>query len=79
MYNETSDRNGLLTHYEGDYFNCLEINQKELDKLFARDQKFWEENLSDSKQTLDTYRDSLKALLERQTKEIEQMLEIDTS
>ena len=39
-----------------------------------KDEAYWEENLRDAQKTLETYRMSLKALLERQTHEIEHLL-----
>ena len=39
--------------------------------LFESDENYWIEHLRDARQTLETYRESLKALLQRQATEIE--------
>lgn len=70
---------GLLTHEEGNYFDCIDIDQDKLDKLLSKDEDHWRVNLREARDTLATYKSNLQALLLRQTAEIESMLQMDTS
>ena len=48
MLNEQNSL-GLLTSDQNDYLQCLEMNHRDLEQLFRKDEAKWVQNLDDKK------------------------------
>lgn len=70
---------GLLTGKRTEYFDCLQVDEKALEKLFEQDHKFWLKNLQRVKDEVAERARQLEVLLENQGSELQQLLDIPTT
>ena len=65
---------GLLTKKEADYLECFELKNRQLGELFEQDEAHWAENLEMIQRQANDIKDQIKALLEKQRLEFENMM-----
>ena len=55
---------GLLTNDQNDYRQCLEMNHRDLEQLFRKDEAKWAHNLDDKKKDASQIQAKIKELIE---------------
>ena len=59
-----------MTRGEEKYLSCLELNHRDLEKLFREDEAQWAENLEIAKRKAESIKEKIEALIEKQRQDL---------